>query len=127
MAVLLASTPPLGSVRGQVPLQYRHAAQLSTPSRLLQDFRFSLSTSGEIRDRVMLKTSPTAPEVPMPRARIWVHRLVDGYKAWEGFSDALGYYHASGLELGVTYVVTGVDMTGEHKSTAGGPVVAQKG
>ncbi|WP_423933157.1 hypothetical protein [Comamonas sp. 23] len=84
------------------------------------------NTTGVINDRVMLKTSPSAPEVPMASARVWALRLADGYKAWEGFSDALGYYHAAGLEVGVAYQVTAIDLTGEHKCTAGGPVVAVK-
>lgn len=62
----------------------------------------------------------------MPLSRIWALRLVDGYKAWEGFSDAVGNYHATGLEVGVAYVVIGIDTAGEHKCTAGGPVVAVK-
>lgn len=61
----------------------------------------------------------------MPRARIWVQRLMDGRRVWEGFSDSLGYYHATGLEVGVEYVVTGIDVIGEHKCTAGGPVIAK--
>ncbi|WP_043341737.1 hypothetical protein, partial [Comamonas sp. B-9] len=74
----------------------------------------------------MLKTSPSSPEVPVASARVWALRLADGYKAWEGFSDALGYYHATGLEVGVAYQVTAIDLAGGHKCTAGGPVIAVK-
>ncbi|MEG0921353.1 MAG: hypothetical protein RSD57_16975 [Comamonas sp.] len=126
MPVLLAAVPHPGGVLGVPPARFRPGGLLEKPGRLQQDYRYSKSTLGVIRDRVMLKASATAPEVPLRNARVWVQRLVDGYKAWEGFSDALGYYKATGLEVGVTYVITGIDTSGEHKSTAAGPVVAQK-
>ncbi|MEG0920674.1 MAG: hypothetical protein RSD57_14500 [Comamonas sp.] len=125
MAILLGVIPPPGVIAGRQPVRFSGLGRLSGPQTLQQDFRFSLSTLGEIRDRAMFKTSPSAPEVPMPLARIWVQRLVDGRRAWEGFSDALGYYHATGLEVGVAYVVIGIDTAGEHKCTAGGPVTAK--
>lgn len=114
---VIQGAPSIAQYSGTVPLQRQ---------RVSRDWRLPQGNEGFIRDRAMIKTSPTAPEVPMPLARIWVQRLVDGFKAWEGFSDSLGYYNATGLEVGVTYVVTAIDLTGEHKCTAGGPVVAVK-
>jgi len=125
MAIVLGAISQPSVIAGRIPVRFSGLGGLSAPQGLPQDFRFSLSTLGEIRDRAMLKTSPSAPEVPMAFARIWVQRLADGRRAWEGFSDALGYYHATGLEVGVDYVITGIDLTGEHKCTAGGPVVAK--
>jgi len=129
MAILSLLTSPLplpGAIQGLPAPKYTGLAQQPIPGRLAQDFRLVGDTTGVINDRVMLKTSPSAPEVPMASARVWALRLADGYKAWEGFSDALGYYHATGLEVGVAYQVTAIDLTGEHKCTAGGPVVAVK-
>ena len=125
MAILLGVIPLPGLIVGRPPVRFSGLGRLQAPQKLPQDYRFSLSTLGEIRDRAMLKTSPSAPEGPMAFARIWVQRLADGRRAWEGFSDALGNYHATGLEVGVDYVITGIDLTGEHKCTAGGPVVAK--
>lgn len=129
MAILGFLTSPLprpGFIQGMPTAKFTQLAEQPIPGRLAQDFRLVGDTTGVINDRVMLKTSPSAPEVPMASARVWALRLADGYKAWEGFSDALGYYHATGLEVGVAYQVTAIDLTGEHKCTAGGPVVAVK-
>lgn len=129
MAVLNYPTALLPAplfVQGKVPQKPTGLAPLPQLANLEGDFRLVGNTTGVINDRVMLKTSPSAPEVPMASARVWALRLADGYKAWEGFSDALGYYHATGLEVGVAYQVTAIDLTGEHKCTAGGPVVAVK-
>ncbi|GAB2824585.1 hypothetical protein GCM10027276_29270 [Comamonas piscis] len=129
MALLTFPTAPQplpGFIQGQVPPKFTQLAPSPSLASLVQDYRLVGDTTGVINDRVMLKTSPSAPEVPMASARVWALRLADGYKAWEGFSDALGYYHATGLEVGVAYQVTAIDLTGEHKCTAGGPVVAVK-
>lgn len=129
MALLTFPTAPQprpGFIQGQAPAKFTQLVPSPMHASLSQDFRLVGDTRGVINDRVMLKTSPSAPEVPMARARVWALRLADGYKAWEGFSDALGYYHATGLEVGVAYQVTAIDLTGEHKCTAGGPVVAVK-
>jgi hypothetical protein len=73
---------------------------------------------------MMLKASPTAPEVPFVRGRVWLLRALDGYKAWDGFTDAAGRYSADGLELGVAYIPVGIDPTGTHKASAAGPAIA---
>ena len=96
------------------------------PSRLALDYRHSTPTTGRIVDYVMLKASPTAPEVPFVRGRVWLLRALDGFKAWEGFTDAAGCYSADGLELGVAYIAVGIDLWGNHKAVGAGPVVAQE-
>ncbi len=97
---------------------------LPLPSRLAPDYRHSTPATGRIVDYMMLKASPTAPEVPFVRGRVWLLRALDGYKAWEGFTDATGRYSADGLELGVAYIPVGIDPTGTHKASAAGPAVA---
>ncbi len=92
--------------------------------RLLQDFRTGQPASGVITDRVMFKATPSSPESPFANGRIWLLRAADGYKAWEGWSDAGGYYTATGLELGVEYIAVGIDPYRNHKATGAGPVVA---
>lgn len=77
-------------------------------------------------NRVMVKASAGAPEVPMAGARVRLHRLPDGYLAWQGLSDASGYYHASGLEIGESYVPVAIDLAGTYECVASGPVVATK-
>lgn len=92
--------------------------------RLLQNFRTGKLASGVISDRVMFKATPSSPESPFANGRIWLLRAADGYKAWEGWSDAGGYYTATGLELGVEYIAVGIDPYRNHKATGAGPVVA---
>lgn len=108
-------------------------AKVNVPSVLLpgayaargqQDYRQAVPTTGQVRDRVMVKHTPSAPETPFAGARIWLLRLADGYKAWEGWSDQDGYYTATGLELGVEYIAVGIDLARDHKATGAGPVVA---
>ena len=81
-------------------------------------------TTGTITDRVMFKATPSSPESPFAQGRVWLLRLVDGYKAWEGWSNAAGYYTATGLELGVDYIAVGIDPLRNHKATGAGPVRA---
>lgn len=38
-------------------------------------------------------------------------------------SDLQGNYTARGLEIGVAYIVVGIDPYSEHKATGAGPVV----
>ena len=89
-----------------------------------QDWRLRLPTTGQITDRVMFKATPSSPESPFAKGRVWLLRLADGYKAWEGWSDAAGYYTATGLELGVEYIAVGIDPYRNHKATGAGPVLA---
>jgi hypothetical protein len=87
-----------------------------------QDYRILASTSGAITDRVVVKNGNV--EVPFVLGRVWLLRLVDGFKAWEGWSDADGYYTATGLELGAEYVAVAIDPTRNHKTAGAGPVIA---
>ena len=69
----------------------------------------------------------TAGEAPHPHARVWVLRLLDGKKVWEGFADAGGRWQAEGLQPGLEYVAVGIDPQRVFKATAAGPVKASVG
>lgn len=100
-------------------------APLPAPGRLEQNFLApQFASTGVVSDRVMFKSSPSSPEAPFARDRVWLLRLADGRKAWEGWSDADGYYTATGLELGEEYIAVGIDPQRNHKATGAGPVVA---
>lgn len=114
---------------GQVAAQGR-AAQVFTSSALqgwlgaiARDWRQIRATTATISDRVVLKVNATT-ELPFAGGRVWLLRLADGFKAWEGWSDAQGYYTATGLEVGVEYVAVAIDPTRQHKTTGAGPVAA---
>ena len=121
---ILIALAPHGLLQGVPGAQYSGVLPLPPNARLPQDYRHSTPTTGRIVDYMMLKASPTAPEVPFVRGRVWLLRAIDGYKAWEGFTDAAGRYSADGLELGVAYIPVGIDITGTHKASAAGPAVA---
>lgn len=89
-----------------------------------RDFRQITEGVGSITDRVMFKADASSPEQPFRNGRVWLLRLADGFKAWEGYSDAAGYYTADGLELGVEYIAVGIDPYRNHKATGAGPVTA---
>ena len=93
----------------------------------LLDYRQVIATTGVISDKVMIKLTASAPETPFASGRVWLLRLADGFKAWEGWSDSQGNYTARGLEIGVAYIVVGIDPYSEHKATGAGPVVAAAG
>ena len=90
----------------------------------LRDYRQVIATTGVISDKVMIKLTASAPETPFASGRVWLLRLADGYKAWEGWSNAAGYYTATGLELGVDYIAVGIDPLRNQKATGAGPVRA---
>ena len=121
----LIALAPHGLLQGAPGVQFSGLVPLP-PLRRSQDYRHATPTTGAIADYMMLKASPTAPEVPFARGRVWLLRAIDGYKAWEGYSDAQGYYRAEGLELGVAYIAVGIDPWGNHKTVGAGPVVAQE-
>lgn len=98
--------------------------QVGRPATALRDYRQVIATTGVISDKVMIKLTASAPETPFASGRVWLLRLADGFKAWEGWSDAQGNYTATGLEAGVAYVAVGIDPYAEHKATGAGPVVA---
>ena len=97
---------------------------LVQPVTVLRDFRQNTQGVGSITDRVMYKADASSPEQPFRNGRVWLLRLVDGWRAWEGYSDADGYYTAEGLELGVEYIAVGIDPYRGHKATGAGPVTA---
>lgn len=110
----------------QRPAIFSGAAAVGLASGFARDWRFVAESVGTITDsaRVMLKSDASAPEVPMRGARVRLHRILDGYCAWEGLSDANGYYWPRGLEVGVAYYPVAIDLTGTHKCEAAGPVIA---
>ena len=122
MATYLPVTP-MGLVQGRVPQPFAGAAPAPAMGRT-PDIRHLRQATGVISDRVMFKATPSSPDSPFANGRVWLLRLADGYKAWEGWSDASGYYTATGLELGVEYIAVGIDPYRNHKATGAGPVVA---
>ena len=124
------SAPTLIALQPHVLLQgvpgthYAGTHPITQTQRLLQDYRHAAPTVGKIVDYMMLRPSAAAPEVPFTKGRVWLLRAIDGFKAWEGLTDASGRYSAEGLELGVTYIPVGIDPTGQHKAAAAGPAVA---
>lgn len=110
------------------PPRFTSAVEVGLVSGEGRDWRFVGDTSGTVlnNNRVMVKPSATAPEVPFAGARVRLHRLTDGYCAWEGISDAAGYYWPRGLEVGLLYYPVAIDLTGTHECDAAGPVIATK-
>lgn len=124
IATTTGALPVPGWVQGRAAQAYTAHAPLPAPSRTQQDYRQRLPTTAQITDRVMFKATPSSPESPFAQGRVWLLRLADGYKAWEGYSNAAGYYTATGLELGVDYIAVGIDPYRNHKATGAGPVRA---
>lgn len=127
MAQLATSTELLALphvVQGRPASRLGGAMPAPALCRLRDDLRQRYATNGQITDRVMFKATPSSPESPFAMGRVWLLRLVDGYKAWEGWSNAAGYYTATGLELGVDYIAVGIDPYRNHKATGAGPVRA---
>ena len=96
----------------------------SSFSSSLANYSQGKLSNAKITDRAIYKTAPGSPELPMVFAKIWLLRYEDGFKAWEGFTDVNGYYHADGLEEGVAYIAVGIDGTRTYKVVGTGPVVA---
>lgn len=113
-----------GHLQGTASMFFVSALPVAPVERALPDFRHTTVTIGFVSDRVMFKATPSSPESPFANGRVWLLRLADGFKAWEGWSDAGGYYTATGLELGVEYIAVGIDPYRNHKATGAGPVVA---
>lgn len=118
------STPALASINGRAPLTFGGFAASQGLRASQLDFRHFRPTTGAVTDRVMFKATPSSPESPFAMGRVWLLRLADGYKAWEGWSNQAGYYTATGLELGVDYIAVGIDPQRNHKATGAGPVRA---
>lgn len=122
-----ALTGVVAVIDGQPAAAYSGAKLVPLVGRLSRDYRFFGDTAGTIalNNRVFFKTSAAAPELPMAGARVRLHRLIDGYCAWQGISDAQGYYHATGLEVGLKYIPVAIDLTGTYECVAAGPVIAE--
>ena len=119
-----ALLPVPGSINGRAPLPFSGLAGLPSVGGSMRDFRQVIPTTGTVTDRVMFKATPSSPESPFAMGRVWLLRLADGYRAWEGWSNQAGYYTATGLELGVDYIAVGIDPLRNHKATGAGPVRA---
>ncbi len=118
-------TPRPGAAQGAPAAMYLGAALQPAVGAGQQDYRVVAATTGTLSDRVMYRATPTSPEAPFANGRVWLLRLADGYKAWEGWSDAQGHYTATGLEVGVEYIAVGIDPYRNYKATGAGPVRAQ--
>ena len=110
-------------VQGRTPERFVSARPVTRLASAVIDTRNIRPPSGTISDQVVLKVNSTT-EQPFVNGRVWLLRLADGYKAWEGWSNATGHYTATGLELGVDYVAVAIDPTRNHKTTGAGPVTA---
>lgn len=121
LAYPTALAPRPGAVQGRAPERFTGAVTAPMPGGSI-DLRQIRSTTGTITDQVVVKAG--ASEIPFLNGRVWLLRLADGYKAWEGWSDAAGNYTATGLELGVKYIPVAIDPYGNQKATAAGPVMA---
>lgn len=110
------------------PLPYQAVRGLALASGIGRHWGFAVDNAGTItnNNRVMVKPEPSAPEVPYAGARVRLHRITDGYCAWEGVSDAGGFYWPRGLEVGVAYYPVAIDLAGTHECDAAGPVIAVK-
>ena len=126
LSIYVDGCPQLAFAQGRGLVSYTRPEYLAKPMAELLDLRHAIRSAGlgAIRDRVMIKLTPSSPESPFRNGRVWLLRLADGYKAWEGWSDAQGWYVARGLEVGVEYVALGIDPYREHKATGAGPVVS---
>ena len=117
----LAALPTIAAVQGNPAHIYNQAASLPAMARALRDFRVLGDSDGTWTDRVMFKAGAGAPEQPFAGALVWVLRRADAALAWSGFSDASGYYTATGLERGVDYVAVGIDPRDAARIPAGAP------
>ncbi|MEN5179194.1 hypothetical protein ABE501_05355 [Comamonas testosteroni] len=97
---------------------------LPAPLHARRDFRFDGDTRGVVRAKATLKISGNGLVVPFASARVWLMRLADGGKVWEGVTDSQGNYVATSLVVGEWYVPVGIDPNLDQKCVAGGPVQA---
>lgn len=125
MAIEVRLVGPAGHVAGRAPARFCGAALLGGERRA-SDLRSPNATTGTIAEDnlVLVKATPESAALPIRGARVRLHRAADGLCAWQGVSDAAGYYHATGLEVGVTYIPVAIDLSGTYECVASGPVVA---
>lgn len=93
------------------------------PGHPQSDLRNIRPNTGTVSDVLVLRVNAST-EVPFANGRVWLLRAADGYKAWEGFTDAAGAYSATDLELGIEYIAVAIDPTRQHKATGAGPVMS---
>ena len=123
MATLAYPVRPvaIGKVSGAAAPGFVRVAPQSIRAGLARDFRLVGDSRGTWTDRVMFKAGAGAPEQPFAGALVWVLRRADAALAWSGFSDASGYYTATGLERGVDYVAVGIDPRDAARIPPGAP------
>lgn len=114
------------TIRPRCPPARYTGARIHRPAGGVVDRRLAAPNTGvfSVNNRVMVKPNASSPELPYAGARVRLHRLLDGYCAWEGISDANGYYWPRGLEVGLWYYPVAIDLTGTHECDAAGPVQA---
>jgi hypothetical protein len=118
-----AGLVPLPSaVQGRGKQVFTTVALTPLPGHPQSDLRNHRANTGTISDVMVLKTA--GGEVPYVNGLVWLLRLADGYKAWQGYTDAAGAYTATDLELGIEYVAVGIDPKRQHKTTGAGPVMS---
>jgi len=113
-------------VAGHAPPAPATTRLLPAPHFAGRDWRFAAATDGHIaaNHRVLHRPNSSAPGAPFAGALVRLHRTADGRLAWQGLSDAQGWYHAAGLEVGASYYPVAIDLAGHYECVAAGPVVA---
>lgn len=113
-------------VATRVPARYSGAWREPPLRFAATDFRSGADTSGTIatNNRVMIKLAPDSPEIAMAGALVRLQTRFDGRRAWQGMSDAAGYYYPHSLEVGKAYIPVAIDPSGTYECVAAGPVVA---
>lgn len=111
-----------GFIAGRPAARFSQLAPLYVVQTIARDFRYNETTTGTISDEVVVKVDGV--ETPFIGGRVWLFRLKDGSKVWEGSSDSDGRYNATGLVVGVKYVPVAIDLYGNLKAVAAGPVTA---
>lgn len=129
MATLSHPTRQVGiasAIAGRVPYNYAGTQAIGLRDGVPGDWRYTPSARGTVLDnaRVLFKSSPEAPEQPMLGARVRLHHLRTGVCAWQGASDAGGYYRPRNLQVGEYYVPVAIDLQGNFECVAAGPVMA---
>lgn len=105
----------------------RACGLIADPNHRLGDWRRTPPARGTVTNnaRVMVKPSAEDPERPMPGARVRLHHMRTGACAWQGMSDAQGYYSPYNLQVGASYIPVAIDLSGTYECVASGPVTAE--
>ena len=118
-----ALVPLPSAVQGRGKKVFTAVSLTPLPGHLQSDLRNIRPNTGTVSDVLVLRVNAST-EVPFANGRVWLLRAADGYKAWEGFTDAAGAYSATDLELGIEYIAVAIDPTRQHKATGAGPVMS---